>query len=537
MAYRGLDEFLIRLEQANELIHIDATTHPAEVIQVTRSHLTHGENKALWFDHVAGSRFPIVTNIFGNERRMAWALGVETLQELTDNLTQLVAIEPPFTFGAMMSRAGSLMTALRSAGISTGKSRDKPVQAVQHVDNPTLDILPAVQYFAGDSHPSIPQVQIIIADPETDRQTVRLARAVVLDSTHLAVEVPADAAHHPCAVVIGGDPANMWCADAPLPAGITPYWLAGWVRRRPVPFVNAITQSMRVPADAEFVIEGQLDASRPVDTICFGTANGYYVDHIPFQVMEISAITHREDAVFPLMLPLPEASESHWLNKATERLFKPVLQVMLDEVIEINQPCEARLSVISCQQHYAGQSRKVIHGVWGLGKLAFSRAIVVVDEATDPHDLNAVVQAIRLNVDPVRDIIISDGPVHPHDDVHGDGLVGRIALDATGFAQAKTPTSDEILPNGGRLWNNVVLFLPKTEDHIPDTLSHAYHLVLLPAGFDVTNWYGIICHTLSTVDWRRDVIQHMNPAGQLRYQVDATGTRIPITHLQEVRQL
>jgi 4-hydroxy-3-polyprenylbenzoate decarboxylase len=239
----------------------------------------------------------------------------------------------------------------------------------------------------------------------------------------------------PIAVALGGDPACIWAASAPLPPDIDEYLLAGWLRGRPVEMVRCVTQPLEVPASAEIVIEGYIDPREQRLEGPFGDHTGYYTPPEPFPVMRITAITHRRDPIYPTTIVGRPPMEDYWMGKATERLFLPLVRLFLPEVVDYNMPAEGvfhNLVIVSIRKRFPGHARKVIFGLWGLGLLSLAKCIVVVDEWVDVHNLSEVAWQVLGNVDWKRDVVIVEGPVDHLD--HAAPLRaygGKIGIDAT----------------------------------------------------------------------------------------------------------
>lgn len=540
MAYRGLDEFLIRLEQSRELVRISTPVRATE--DITRISQDH-PHKAVYFEHVADTAFPIVTNLFSTEKRLAWALGVESLHSLTDKINELIPLDEPLSFGTLLSRAGAMMNALRSAGIGNGgRVRDIPVQAVKHTQAPTLAMLPIPQFYPQETHHSITMAQIVTVSPETGRAQTHLARAVWLDAHTLGIELRHCIAGHgkriPAAVVLGGDPAAMWCASVPLPSNIAPYWLAGWLRRKAVPFCHAVSQPLEVPADAEIVIEGTLHMDEIRHDVTFACNNGFFVEQMPFVAMHVTAITHRTDAIFPVHVPQALSPEYHLMNKAVERLLLPLLGVLLEDVKDLNQPkigVGRNLTIISLKHSTKTSVRRAMHGIWGLGNLAHSKAIIVVDRDINPHDEAAVFNALLQNVDWQQDIILLEGGVHPHDASGTEpAYSGKIAVDATNkqspHERMPTPTFNTAgIDTAWHIWDNIgVVHLQDTGQiaHIRAANPH-HHLIFVEQAIELSNREQVAWYVFACVDWSRDI--HITPQGYVTIHAhNHQGMMIPL---------
>jgi len=236
-------------------------------------------------------------------------------------------------------------------------------------------------------------------------------------------------------VVLGGDPASMWCASAPLPPNIDEYLLAGWLRGKPVEFVKCVSQPLEVPANAEIVIEGYVDPNEREMEGPFGDHTGYYTPAEPFPVFHVTAITRRREAIYPTTIVGVPPVEDVYLGKATERLFLPLLRLFLPEVIDYHMPPAGvfhNLVIVKIRKRYPGHARKVMFGIWGLGLMMLTKAIVVVDEWVDAHNYNEVAWQALGNVDWGRDVVHVDGAVDQLDHAsYRQSFGGKIGIDAT----------------------------------------------------------------------------------------------------------
>jgi 4-hydroxy-3-polyprenylbenzoate decarboxylase len=250
----------------------------------------------------------------------------------------------------------------------------------------------------------------------------------------------------PAAIVLGGDPVSMWCASAPLPPNIDEYLLAGWLRGKPVEFVDCVSQPLEVPAQAEFVLEGYVDPNEHLPEGPFGDHTGYYTPVEPFPVFHLTALTRRREPIYPTTIVGVPPMEDVWMGKATERLFLPLMRLFLPEIVDVNMPAHGifhNLVLVSIRKRYPGHARKVLHGLWGLGLLMLAKAIVVVDEWVDVQDLGQSAWQALGNVDWSRDVVIADGPVDHLDHAsYHHSFGGKIGVDAT----AKLP--EEGYPRG-----------------------------------------------------------------------------------------
>ncbi|MEJ2263770.1 MAG: menaquinone biosynthesis decarboxylase [Anaerolineales bacterium] len=451
MPLNDLREFITLLEEGGELVRIDTPVSPhLEITEIT-DRVSKGApetNKALYFRNLSGFDIPVLINLFGSAQRMAWALGVNELDELNENLSGVIDPQLPRGLREVLGRGQELLNVFRSIGLGPKKVRRAPVQEVI-VENVALDFLPILQCWPKDGGRFITLPQVITRDPVSGVRNVGMYRLQVVNQGSLLVhwqrhkggaehERVAKAEHEeriPAAIVLGGDPASMWCASAPLPPNIDEYLLAGYLRGAPVEFVDCVSQSLEVPAQAEIVIEGFVDPNEHHPEGPFGDHTGYYTPIEPFPVFHITAITHRKDPIYPTTIVGIPPMEDVWMGKATERLFLPLMRLFLPEIVDVHMPAEGifhNLVLVSIRKRYPGHARKVMFGLWGLGLLSLAKAIVVFDEWVNVQDLSQAAWQALGNVDWSHDVVHSDGPVDHLDHAsHHHSYGGKIGIDAT----------------------------------------------------------------------------------------------------------
>src|SRR3990172_3019908 len=452
MVPQDLRAFLELLDARGQLKRVRAeVSAELEITEITDrvSKSPAARSQALLFENVTGSSMPVAINLFGSENRMAWALGVERLDELGEGLGSLLDFRLPQGLGGMISRGQDLLGALRSIGLGPSKVRHGPVQEVVERDQPSLSSLPALRCWPMDGGRFITLPQVITRDPVSGLRNVGLYRLQVVDDRRLIVhwqrhkggaehERRARQAHKesiPAAIVLGGDPASMWCASAPLPPDIDEYLLAGWVRGKPVEFVDAVSQPLEVPAQAEIVLEGTIDPNEHLPEGPFGDHTGYYTPIEPFPVFHLTALTRRKEPIYPTTIVGVPPMEDVWMGKATERLFLPLMRLFLPEIVDVCMPAQGifhNLVLVSIRKRYPGHARKVIHGLWGLGLLMLAKAIVVFDDWVDVQDVGQAAWQALGNVDWARDVVITQGPVDHLDHAsYQHSFGGKIGIDAT----------------------------------------------------------------------------------------------------------
>jgi 4-hydroxy-3-polyprenylbenzoate decarboxylase len=237
------------------------------------------------------------------------------------------------------------------------------------------------------------------------------------------------------ACVIGADPAITYAATAPLPPDIDELVFAGFLRRSPVRLTKCVTIDLEVPATAEIVIEGYVDQSELAEEGPFGDHTGFYSLAGLFPTFHVTAITHRRNPIYQTTIVGKPPQEDCWLGKATERIFLPMLQLLVPEIVDMNLPWEGvfhNCAIISIDKRYPGHARKVMSAVWGLGQMMFTKFAIIVDKTVNVQNLSEVALNVFGNTDPRRDMMFVDGPLDILD--HACPILGygsKIGIDAT----------------------------------------------------------------------------------------------------------
>jgi 4-hydroxy-3-polyprenylbenzoate decarboxylase len=455
MPTRDLREWIALLEREGELVRIAAEVDPyLEMTEIVDRTVRAG-GPALLFERPKGSAIPLLINQFGTEKRMCLAFGVERLDDIAEKLGDILEMQPP---AGLAAKVRGLRT-LKSIADSRPKvvKRGRSQELVLTGDDVDLGLLPVQTCWPGDAAPFITLPAVITRDPRDGTRNVGMYRMQKLGprATALHWQIHKDGradylfteGRMEVAVALGLDPISAYSASAPLPKHIDEFMLAGFLRDSPVELVKGVTVDLEVPADAEIVLEGYVErgATLAVEGP-FGDHTGYYTPAERFPVFNVTAITMRKDAVYPSIVVGKPPQEDAWLGKATERIFLPAVKLTVPEIVDYDLPVAGafhNVAIVSIRKAFPGHARKVMHAIWGLGMLSLTKGIVIVDEHVDVHDYAQVTFYVGANVDPRRDIVITDGPLDHLD--HASTLQfigGKIGIDAT----AKSPAE------GAREW-------------------------------------------------------------------------------------
>src|SRR5438270_4532183 len=436
-----LRSWIALLEREGELARVAAEVDPhLEATEIVDRTVKAG-GPALLFEHPKGATHPLLVNQFGTERRMCLAFGAPSLDAVARKLADVLEMQPP---EGLVDKVRGLKKLKTIADSRPQTVRRAPSQEVV-VDDPTLAGLPIQRCWPGDPAPFITLPAVITRDPHTGTRNVGMYRMQVIDdrTTFMHWQIHKDGradylateGRIPVAVALGLDPVTTYSASAPLPKHIDELMLAGFLRGEPVEVVQAKTIDLKVPANAEIVLEGYIEKDEVGDEGPFGDHTGYYTPAEPFPIFHLTAVTMRRDAIYPSIVVGKPPQEDAWLGKATERIFLPAVRMSVPEIVDYDLPVAGAFHncvLVSVRTAFPGHARKVMHAIWGLGMLSLTKGIVVVDEHVDVHDYAQVMFYAGANVDPKRDVVITEGPLDHLD--HAPSLQflgGKIGIDAT----------------------------------------------------------------------------------------------------------
>ncbi len=478
MAFDSFRDFVNQLEKSGELLRISQPV--ATELEITeladREMKKPGGGKALLIEKptVNGqvSPFPVAINTLGSWKRMALSMGAQTVDEVAAELGSLMKAKPPTSLRETIKLLGTAMD-LRHARPKVVKSgpckdvihkfdapprRSEPWPPPSPISNlrsqisdslPTLLNLPILRCWPLDGGRFITLPCVVTKDPDTGERNVGMYRIQIYDdkTTGMHWQLQKVAARHgrryyergermPVSIFLGGDPMFPFAATAPLPDGLDEFLLAGYLRKKSVELVKCETNDLEVPASADFVIEGYIDPTEPLrDEGPFGDHTGYYTLPEPYPVFHVTAITHRKDAVYPATIVGIPPMEDFYIGGASVKLFLPIFKMNFPEIVDIALPAEGvfhNLVFVSIRKTYPMQAYKIMHGLWGMGQMMFTKYIIVVDDDVDVHNTSEVLFRLCANTDPQRDSLFTKGPSDVLDHATSEIASGsKLGIDAT----------------------------------------------------------------------------------------------------------
>jgi 4-hydroxy-3-polyprenylbenzoate decarboxylase len=476
MPFASFHEFIQDLEAAGELVRI--ATPVATELEMTeianREMKKAGGGRALLFEKptVSGqiSPFPLAINTLGSWKRMALSMNAPSVDSVATDLSELLRAKPPTSLKetvALLTKAFDLRHA-RPKLVKTGACQEvvhkfeSPSPAstwppaadilggqIPREPFPTLLNLPIQYCWPLDGGRFITLPCVVTKDPDSGERNVGMYRMQVYDqqSTGMHWQLQKVGARHgrryfetgermPVSVFLGGDPVFPFCATAPLPDGVDEFLLAGYLRHRSVELVKCLTNDLEVPANSDIVLEGYVDPTEPLRMEGpFGDHTGYYSLPEPYPVFHITAITHRLSAIYPATIVGLPPMEDFYIGSASVRIFLPIFQMTFPEIVDIALPAEGvfhNLVFVSIRKTYPMQAFKIMHGLWGMGQMMFTKYVVVVDADVDVHDTSQVLFRLCANTDPQRDTVLTRGPADVLDHATPElGSGSKLGFDAT----------------------------------------------------------------------------------------------------------
>ena len=459
MPYASLRDFMARLESERKLVRVTAPVSPFLEMTEIQTRLLAEQGPAALFENVAraaGGRYgmPVLVNLFGTVERVA--LGMDRapnqLREVGETLAFLKQPEPPGGWREALEMLPLLRTVLAMKPRTVGAA---PCQEIvlrgSEID---LGHFPIQTCWPGEPAPLITWPLVVTKGPGETREdgyNLGIYRMQVTgrDSTLMRwLKHRGGAQHHrrwaqakreplPAAAVIGADPGTILAAVTPVPDTLSEYQFAGLLRGRKVELVECKTVPLKVPAEAEIVLEGHVSLDETGEEGPFGDHTGYYNSVERFPVFRISAITMRANPIYLSTFTGRPPDEPSVLGQALNEVFIPLLQQQFPEVVDFWLPpegCSYRIAVVSMRKAYAGHAKRVMMGVWSfLRQFIYTKFVIVVDDDIDARDWKDVIWAVATRMDPARDItVVENTPIDYLDFASPEsGLGGKIGLDAT----------------------------------------------------------------------------------------------------------
>ena len=420
MTLDDIHQFVDELEKARELkritTQVDSDLEIAEILRRTM----YANGPALLFENVKDYDMPVLGNAFGSLKRLEIGLETSDFTEIGQRIVDMTKMEVP---SGVLNKIKKLPELAKMGDVFPKLEKDGHVTEIVD-DSPSFDKIPILKTWPKDAGRFITFGFVVTKHPETGVRNLGVYRMQILDNRHALMhwQKHKRGAHHhditkekgekiEAAIVIGGDPATIFSAVAPVPEGLDKFVFAGITRKKGIKTVKCKTIDLEVPANAEIVLEGYVDPFDVRDEGPFGDHTGYYTPKEPYPTFTLTGMMQRKKPIYLTTIVGKPVLEDAYIGKVIERSFLPLIRMFQPEVVDFSMPASGwfqGLAIISIKKRYPGQARKVMMGLWGLGQLSLTKIFVVVDDDVNVHDINDVIWAITTRADAARDVMIID---------------------------------------------------------------------------------------------------------------------------------
>lgn len=485
MNFKDLPSFLEYLEKNNHLKRIkEPISTDLEITEISRRFL-HQNGPALLFENVikedgTKSDFPVVTNLYAHPERICFALGLKSPSELRDLGKLLAFLKNPEPPASIYETFSMLPMAKRILSMPPKTIKKAPCQEIV-ITKPDLNILPIQKCWPKDIGPLITWPLIVTKGPgkeKTDNYNLGIYRLQKLSSNKLLMrwlKMRGGAGHHlkwqhikrepmPVAAVIGANPALTLAAVMPIPNTMSEYNFAGLLQSKSIELVQCKTIDLKVPANAEIVLEGYVSLDEYLPEGPFGDHTGYYNDVELFPTFNLTAITMRKNPVYLSTYTGKPPDEPSILGAALNEIFVPLIQAQFPEITDFWLPpegCSYRIAVVSIKKTYPGQAKRIMMGIWSfLQQFVYTKYIIIVDDDIDVRSWSEVMWAISTRTDAKRDCsFIENSPIDYLDFASPvSGLGSKLGIDAT----------NKIPPETTRNWGEKIEMDPEVISKIDE---------------------------------------------------------------------
>jgi len=453
MKYRDLRDFISMLEGRGELKRISQVVDPRLVMTEICDRVLRSAGPALLFENPVGHDIPVLANLFGTPQRVALGMGQDSVDELREVGRLLAFLKEPDPPRGMREAWRSLPIFKKVLDMAPRTVRSGACQEVIiEPDDVDLSRLPIQTCWPGDAGPLLTWGLVTTCGTSSERQNLGIYRQQVIGRNRLIMRWLAhrggaqdhrdwQRAHpdrpFPVAVALGADPATTLAAVTPVPDALSEYAFAGLLRGGRTELVCCVGSDLKVPASAEFVLEGHIHPGDTAPEGPFGDHTGYYNEVERFPVLSVERITHRRDPIYHSTYTGRPPDEPAILGVALNEVFVPILRKQFPEIVDFYLPpegCSYRVAVVTMKKAYPGHAKRVMMGVWSfLRQFTYTKFVVVTDDDIDVREWSDVIWAITTRMDPGRDTtIIENTPIDYLDFASPvSGLGSKIGFDAT----------------------------------------------------------------------------------------------------------
>lgn len=509
------------------------------------------DSKALLFTNPTRGNtsfeIPVLMNLFGNFKRVELLIG--NTQEIAKEIAFMLKLKPPKNFQEALKFLPRLLN-LRHLSPKILNTRGLCQEVIKTNNEINLTSLPILKTWSDDGGAFITMGQCYTQSLDGSVKNLGMYRLQVYDRNHLGLhwQIHKDSVgifeeykkakqKMPVSIAIGGDPLYTWCATAPLPYGMFELMLYGFIKKRKAKMVKCVSNPLFVPYDSDIVIEGYVDTEVLRDEGRFGDHTGFYTPIEPYPVLEVSAITHKQNPIYLATVVGKPPLEDKYLGYPTERIFLPLLQTTTPSLVDYYMPENGvfhNLILAKIKARFPSQAKQSMHSFWGVGQMSFVKHAIFVGEDSPSLQSSEIISYI-LNRFSVKNCLFSEGVCDALDHSSPNFAEGgKLGIDCTGNEVENPPL--EILDNQDLLDNlSSIIPLSKTlrqyflDTKNPITLlgvqkdSHSLQKFLKKSAFanlqkhlrilillddsknDLENLYMILWRVVNNIDSKRDI--------------------------------
>lgn len=472
-----MEKYINLLKKNNLLKIIDKPCDiELEIAHISYIEVKKDDSKALIFTNPTnknGDKFPpVITNIFGSFKALEIIFGRD-ISDISDEISALLKPKKPNSLKEKIDFFGYLLS-LKS--IFPKRLKGKGICQECEFKEPNLYKLPVLKTWDDDGGAFITMGQVYTKALNGTTQNLGMYRLQVHSQNELGMhwQIHKDGAHFfheykkagikmPVSVAIGSDPLYIWCGQAPLPKNIFELMLYGFIRKKPAKLVKSLTNDIYVPFDADFVIEGFVDPNELRDEGKFGDHTGYYTPIEPFPLMRVTKITHKKNPIFSATVVGKPPLEDKFMGYATERIFLPLLQTSVPDLIDYKMPENGvfhNLILAKFNSLYPAHAQQLMHAFWGVGQMSFVKhAIFVPSDAPNLEDYKNLAKFVLDRFSP-KSCLITSGICDQLDHASPNSCYGgKLGIDASidNATQAPNILSDaELLSKFQKIVPNIL---------------------------------------------------------------------------------
>ncbi|EDO6928052.1 menaquinone biosynthesis decarboxylase [Campylobacter coli] len=485
-------------------------------------------------------KFPVLMNTFCNEKALNLAFGRD-YEEVAEEISKLTKLHIPTSFKAKIDFFMNLLS-LKNVPPKRLKA-DKALYDYELLNS--LEELPILKTWEEDAGRFITMGQVYTQNLDKTQNNLGMYRLQVSDKNELLMhwQIHKDGANFyheyknagfkkmPVSIAIGGDPLYIWCSQAPLPKGIFELLLYGFIKKTPAK-ITPCENGIFVPYDSDVVIEGYVDLEEFKVEGPFGDHTGFYTPAELFPVMKVEKIYAKKDAIYQATVVGKPPLEDKIMGLGTERIFLPLLQASVPDLIDYNMPENGvfhNLILAKIDAKYPAHAQQIMHAFWGVGQMSFVKHAIFVDKnAPSLKDYDALIPYMldRFNT---KKILISEGICDQLDHASPNSCFGgKAGLDACEEIQVEEleiledekllelfKTKVELL-NLKQFYKEskspiVCILLDKKEkieqsfDKLLEFKKHFRILVFLDAENKLENSYMLVWRVVNNIDAKRDI--------------------------------